>query len=99
MDALNKSLALVLWAKDENGEDDVAVFSGTLILSEGNYYLQREGDGPKPEIRTEWLERIKATPDDVKETLLGCDYQLTLTIGSAEGTPDSLESFGLKWPE
>lgn len=98
MEALNRKLALVLWSEDENGEDDVAVFSGILINKDGAYYLERN-DGKSPEILQEWLERIRPVGEELKETLLGCDFQLALSVGQVEsGT--SMESFGgLKWPE
>ena len=41
MEAQNKTLALILWGKDSDGEDDVAVFPGTLIKENDLYYLQR----------------------------------------------------------
>jgi len=98
MEALNKKLALVLWAEDENGEDDVTVFSGTLIRIEGLYFLERE-DGNNPEILQEWLGRIKPVTVELKETLLDCDFQLSLSVGQVE-SEQGLEHFGgLKWPE
>jgi hypothetical protein len=98
MEALNKTLALVLWAKDENGDDDVAVFPGTLIQEKDLYFLQR-GDEARPEIRAEWLSRIKKVPDDLKETLSNCEFQLSLTVGNTENETATLEAFGLKWPK
>ena len=63
MEALNQSLALVLWNQDRDGNDDVAVFSGILIEEAELYYLARE-NGVKPEIRREWLPRIQAIPEE-----------------------------------
>ncbi|MBQ0797088.1 hypothetical protein [Zhongshania sp.] len=98
MEALNKRFALVLWAEDEQGEEDVAVFSGTLI-KEGNLYFLQRRSGQGPEIREEWLERIKPVDDELKETLMGCEFQLSLSVGKAI-SGQVLESFGgLKWPE
>ena len=98
MEALNKKLALVLWSEDENGEEDVAVFSGILVSRDGVYFLER-CDSKNPEILAEWLERIRPVSEDLKETLLGCDYQLALSVGKVKGG-QSMESFGgLKWPE
>jgi hypothetical protein len=97
--ALNKRLALVLWAEDEDGEDDVVVFSGVLIQTGENYYFQHEGDGLNPEIRPEWLSRIKRVPEELKETLMSCDYQLSLSVGNAKDMDEPFEDFGLKWPE
>ncbi len=99
IEALNKSLALVLWAEDEAGEDDVTVFSGTLIKVEDNYYLERESNNKNPEIKEEWLQRINKVPEELKETLMGCEYQLSLSVGSSEEISEPLESFGLSWPK
>ena len=96
--ALNKKLALVLWAKDKEGEDDVAVFPGVFTQVGGSYYLQREGEGNSPEIREEWLPRIKSVPDESRDVLMGCDYQLSLSVGNSEDVNEPLENFGLKWP-
>lgn len=97
MEALDHKLALLLWGEDENGEDDVAIFAGVLISKDGEYFLQRD-DGNKPEIREEWLDRIKPVSSDLKETLLQCDFQLSLSVGSIESN-EGFESFaGLKWP-
>ena len=97
MDALNKSLALILWAKDENGKDDVAVFPGTLVLENNIYFLQRK-DNSRPEIKSEWLSRIKEIPKELKPTLSDCEYQLSLTVEDVGKDTKSLEKNGLKWP-
>lgn len=99
MEALHKELALVLWGEDENGEDDVAVFSGVLIFEEGTYFLRRK-DCSSVEIIPEWLERIRPVPESMKEILLNCEYQLPLSIASIDKADDSLAKYGnLKWPE
>ena len=97
MKALDQKLALLLWGEDENGEEDVAVFSGVLISQDGSYFLKGD-DGNNPEIREEWLERIQPVNSELKEMLLDCDYQLSLSVGNIENG-NGLESFGgLKWP-
>ena len=59
---LGNSLALVLWAKDEKGEDDVAVFPGTLMKEGTQYILQRVENETNPMILEEWLPRISEVP-------------------------------------
>jgi len=99
MEALDKNVALVLWGEDENGEDDVAMFSGVLVSEEGRYYL-RMSNGKAPEIYSEWLDRIKPTPDKMKEFFLECEYHLVLSVGNVEEAGSDMKSFGgLKWPE
>jgi hypothetical protein len=95
---MGKRLALVLWAKGENGEDDVAMCVGEISKRNGRYLLVRESEQPPVEIRDEWLERIRQVPGDLKEILEGADYQLSLRVGRAEDTDGSLEPTGLKWP-
>ena len=97
MISLNKTLALVLWSKDENGEDEVAVFSGILIKKNETFFLEREDD-KNPEILEEWLSRITKIPEDLKEMLMNCEYQLALSVGDVDETPESYENFGLTWP-
>ena len=40
--AEGKPIALILWRKKENGEDDLAVFKGVLTQEDGIYHLDRE---------------------------------------------------------
>jgi len=95
--AFGRTLALVLWGKDASGEDDVAVFSGKLIELEGASYLQRDSGNVPLEV--EWLERIASVPDDLRDTLLGCEYQLSLTVGDVDDNEsESWKRMGLKWP-
>ena len=98
-DIQNRSLALVLWAKDKSGDDDVAVFPGEFLAVDGNYYLRRQGDKKNPKILEEWLSRIAEVPKEQKETLCDCDFFLSLTVGELDSEESSIESFGLKWPE
>lgn len=51
-------------------------------------------------IYSEWLDRIKPTPDKMKEFFLECEYHLVLSVGNVEESGSELKSFGgLKWPE
>ena len=97
LDAVNKSLALVLWAKDEKGEDDVAVFSGMLVQEKNEYLLKREG-GANVELQTEWLHRIRKVPKELRAILLDCEYQLPLSVGDKPNDSEGYEKTGLKWP-
>ena len=97
MEFIDKSFALTLWATDENGEDDVAVFAGKLIQRDAKFYLKRK-DGSFPQIRDEWLPRIKLVQSDQKEILKNCDYQLSLSVGNLDKDIDNINMFGLKWP-
>lgn len=97
--AINKKLALVLWAKDDAGEDDVVVYSGILVRKATGFYFERKWDDESSEIFQEWLPRIRPVPESIKETLLNCDYQLSLSVSDAGECACELEKFGLTWPE
>lgn len=97
VDAVNKSLALVLWAKDENRDDDVSVFSGVLLSESDGYYFLHKNEN-KIELKKDWLARVKRVPLGLKETLSDCDYQLSLTVGDVSSDLHKYEDFGLSWP-
>lgn len=82
------------------GEDDWAVFSGTLKKNASGLFLDR-GLKPPFEISPEWIERIQPTGPDVKKILLNAEHYLSLSVGPIpEGESiDSYISAGLKWPE
>ncbi|HDY7993163.1 TPA: hypothetical protein ACGVB5_004862 [Vibrio vulnificus] len=98
MDLSGKTLALLLWSKDEDGEDDVAVFKGSITREGASFFYQNES-GSKLELTDDWLGRIVPVASDVKDVLLNCDYQLSLTVGQL--LPDSKDfvETGLSWPE
>ena len=95
---LNKTLALILWGQDKNGEDEVVVFSGVFTEKDGTFYLERENQ-ESPVIQEDWLPRIKEVPEDLKDVLMGCEYQLSLSVGDIDEAPEPYEPFGLKWPQ
>ncbi len=39
LEAVGKLLAIVAWTKDENGDNDVVVFTGTFRCADGAYFL------------------------------------------------------------
>jgi len=96
--ALNKSLALVLWGKDEKGQDDVAVFPGTLVERGGSLYFQHNKSDAMHELQEGWPNRIKEVPADLSGTLLKCTYQLSLRIGDIGDSKDAFQDTGLRWP-
>ena len=96
--AVGRSLALILWSENSEGEDDVAVFGGTLMLKDEQFLLVRN-DGAHIQLRPEWIDRIKTVDSELRETLLQCEYCISLTLGDAEGDDGPFEDFGLKWPD
>lgn len=95
-DATGKPIALILWRKKDDGEDDLAVFKGTLSQQDGIYYLDRE-EGYDRALKKDWLGRIDTVPEELKEVLLNCDYQLSLKLDELADA-GGLESFGFSWP-
>jgi len=96
-DAVGKSIALMLWREQDDGEDDLAVFKGTLTFEDGCYHLDRE-EGCDRVLQPEWLARIDVVPPELKTVLLDCDYQLSLKLAELE-LAGGLEGFGFSWPE
>jgi hypothetical protein len=96
---VGKPFAVLLMGETAEGEDDWAVFSGTLKQNPSGLFLDR-GTKPPFEIRAEWIERINPVGSDVKDILLGAEHYLPLSVGLIpEG--ESTESYvctRLKWP-
>ena len=97
MEALNKKLALLLWAQTDQGEDDVALFHGTLV-SENEKYIFKRSEPPHPTIQDNWLHRIQPVSPELAEVLGEAEFTLSLTVGSCEESDLDFSNFGLKWP-
>jgi hypothetical protein len=100
--ALNgSSLALVLWAKDVSGSDDVAVLHGRMEQRGVRLMLVRS-DGNEVELLPEWHGRIKEVADsDVASIVGGARFMLSLSVGNLpdNASPTEFRAMGLKWPE
>ena len=95
-----RTLALLLCSETADGEDDWAVFPGVARVRGSSLYLERSGDEPDVEIRSEWCERIEPTNDESRPILQGADYYLGLTVGNmTRDVIEGLERLGLKWPK
>jgi hypothetical protein len=97
IDILGKSLALITWGKDRNGEDEVWVHAGTVQASGSGLVLDRGKDAPQVKLLSQWLPRIEPVSDELRTTLLGAELCLSLTIGPIpEGAdPSEFEDIGL----
>ena len=95
-----KKLAMVAWSNDADGKDDVAVFTGTAVLTESGITLKRS-DASSFELRDEWIERIEKVPSHLKETLMDADYLFSVSVGNLSDGSDfsGFEETGLKWPK
>jgi hypothetical protein len=95
-----KKVALIAWAKDEKGEDDVAVFTGTGRWIGDQLSLDRGVNETAVAIPNEWLDRLQIVTPDLKKTLLDSDYSISISVGNLTNAdrPSELDSLGLKWP-
>jgi hypothetical protein len=100
MTIVGKRLALILWDKDRNGEDEVWVHAGTVQTSGSGLVPDRGEHAPQVKLLSEWLPRIKPVSDEIRSTLLGAELCLSLTVGPIpEGAdPSQFEDIGLRHP-
>jgi hypothetical protein len=100
VDLIGKRLALVIWGKDQNDEDEVWLHTGTVREAGCGLILDRGADKPQVKLLPEWLPRIKPVNDELRATLRGAEISLSLTLSSIpEGMdPSQLEDIGLRHP-
>jgi hypothetical protein len=100
LDIVGKRLALVIWGKDRDGEDEVWVHTGTVQASDSGFVLDRGEDKPLVKLLPEWLSRIKPVNNEVQSTLCGAEICVSLTLSPIpEGMDPSLfEDIGLHHP-
>lgn len=92
-----KRIALVL--TDE--QDESVAFAGTGHWDEGRLLMLRKKPDPPVHIREEWHSRIRATPENSKNALLGAEFFLRLHVGDqpADANPTEFRKIGLRWPK
>ena len=97
---VGKRLALVIWGKDGDGEDEVFVHTGTVRASGSGFVLDRGEDKPQVKLLPEWLSRIKPVDDEVRSTLREVEICVSLTLSPIpEGMdPSEFEDVGLHHP-
>jgi hypothetical protein len=95
-----KKLALIAWGEDENGKDDVVVFTGIARWENRHIYLDRKGKRKSFQVPDDVLERIKPVPAKIADIVLGAEFFLSMTIGSIpkDANPKDYIKTGLKWP-
>jgi len=95
-----KKLALIGWAKDDEGEDDVSVFSGIARWNGTQLILDRGNDNLDFNIPNEWLQRLKSVEDEFKETLMNADYSISFSVDNLPNDKASEYILTtLKWPK
>jgi len=95
-DLEGKRIALVL--TNERGES--VAFTGIAHWEGEQLYMLRNKPDPPVPILEEWYRRIRATPGNSKDALLGAEYFVMLRVGDiATGTDESeFQKIGLRWP-
>ena len=95
-----RSLALLLVSEAEDGEEDWAIFTGTIESKDGELLLNRGPDKDNFDIRDEWLSWIKPVKEEVREILGNCDFFLPLSVGTVnDNDVVGMEATGLRWPK
>ena len=85
MEALGKRVALVLWAQDEAGGDRASALAGVLSRGrDGRYYLDR-GEKRPVELDDEWLDGLAPVPVELRPTLFGAEFHISLPIEVLKG--------------
>ena len=100
LDALHgRRIAMVAWAKKPDGTDDVAVFTGIAERRLTSVVVVREPPERSFLLRNEWLERVIAVPEELRDVLCGADYQFSVAVGDIDDAedPSALEKTGLMW--
>lgn len=95
--AIDQTLAVLLWGEDAEGEDDVVLMTGVLREADGAFFVDR-GDNPRFPLEAEWLPRIKRTNPEVLDVVNHAPFMLTLTVGNVDEVDDDYRPTGLKWP-
>lgn len=91
------TLALLLWAKDADGDDDVALFTG-VVRRRGAGYILELADGATVELIEPWLPRVRATTPEVGGIVEGARFVLSLSVRDAKDASGPLRGLGLRWP-
>jgi hypothetical protein len=92
-----KRIALVL--TDER--DESAAFTGVAHWDGDRLLMVRNSPDAPFHIREEWHQRIRATPENSKNALLGAEFFLRLNVSDQPAGADQAEfqKAGLKWPK
>ena len=97
----NAQFAILVWYIQEGKEDKAKVYSGMANWNEAANTLEiyRESlEKPSLELTGEQLDRIKLVTPKIKETLLGAEYYIALTMGDLPGNDtEGFNKVGLKW--
>jgi hypothetical protein len=93
-----KSLSLIVWNIQK--DDDVNVYLGRFQMANGEIYFVNKEKGWRVSLDEEQLNRLKPVSDDLKETLLGADYALSMSMDDLpEMGTEEFKATGMNWHE
>jgi hypothetical protein len=95
-----KRIAIVMWGEKADGSPDVVAYAGTADWQGGHLTIRHLPQDVSYQVPDELLPRLKLVAPDLKDTLLGADYFLSVTIGSIPDDADRtlFRKTGFKWP-
>jgi hypothetical protein len=97
-----RRLAMIAWAQNPDGSDNVAVFTGIARFRGSSLIMTRTPPESSFEVPAHLLERIRHVADAFKEMLLNADYSFSVSVGSIDECDESeaklMQQTGLKWP-
>jgi hypothetical protein len=79
-----KKLAVIAWAKKDNGEDDVTLFAGVIQWDGSRLVLNRGEEHPVFPIPDAWFGRLQMVDKKIKETLMDSDYSISVSVGKVK---------------
>lgn len=93
---INRSLALLLWRKSPQNNDEVSMYCGIIRAKDGKIVFEKWEKNLDFIIQNEWLNRIKKIPENLKKDIGNCDYQLSLSVSEYDNKNSYIKT-GLKW--
>jgi hypothetical protein len=93
---VGKSISLIVWGPEK--EDDVHVYLGRLHLENGYSVFINADKGWRVSLDDEQLCRLRPVPDNLKGTVLGADYALSMSMSNLPETDtEDWRPTGMNW--
>lgn len=90
MDIIGKRLAILTWAKNQDGQDEVFAHTGTIRSDASGLHLDRENKGTV-KLRPEWIARIKPVDPELRQIVLDADLVISLSVRKLSDDADLSE--------
>ncbi len=101
LEHVGKQLSVVLWGKNNDGEEEAITFSGGLIYDGDDFLVDRSPENAPFRLIEDWVSDITAMAGELAEIFPGSDLILQLTVGDLPGDVDksTLQKTGFVWPK